>query len=593
MRIKAVFIDVNMSTRTIHFVARIVALATMTAVTAIAQTEYKQFTRGSSLEPLLTLSGDKNGNLTFTSPRLANPVRIQVPLVDSLHADTMLALSGDVVFFEDRIQIGATIFLFTDILDVQVEYSHDTTVVKFLTSTDSSRAIVRLRQGSIIRAFGKVLIDSQQFVRGNVFTVVGDIVVRGEVNKDVVSVFGTVSTASSGVVRGATATMFGGLEVSKNATVYGSMLSPRHKRLRRFQILSRDREFTIDPDIRYNRVDGLTLFLGFAFHDHDSLLPSLWASGGYAFESERWRYKFGLEQTIARSHGLVLGGEAYRLLSSGDDWLLGDYENLANTIIAREDFKDYYEAEGGRVYGRIRPMKHLSLGVDFRSEATHWLDAHPRLWAIFGGHKRFRDNYSTVNTPFRTTGIVEIESTTVAGLNFSATFDTRSTQDTYKSSGWFAQGNLEWSDAGFGSDFDYSRYAVSLTRYQKIHHESMLLLRAMYGGSDGYLPMHKRIYLGGLGTWQGYGHKEFMGSRFWMTNAEYRVIIPGSDIALSAFWDCGQIANDAPLNAEIDTKHTIGMAGYLGSSFRISVAKRLDRSEDDAPKIYARLTRHF
>ena len=78
-----------------------------------------------------------------------------------------------------------------------------------------------------------------------------------------------------------------------------------------------------------------------------------------------------------------------------------------------------------------------------------------------------------------------------------------------------------------------------------------------------------------------------------MTNAEYRVVIPGSDFALAAFWDCGQIANDTRLNGEVDTKNTIGMAGYLGSDFRLSVAKRLDRSEDDAPKIYVRLAHHF
>lgn len=576
-----------------HIALLVVALVTMAAIPAASQTAYKEFRPGGSLETFLTLTGDKSGNLILSSPRLAGPVRVQVPAVDSIQADTILNLSGDVVFFRDRIQVGATSFLYSDILDIQVENFGDTMVVRFFTSGDSSRLVTRLREGNIIRAFDQVEIDSQQFVRGNIFTVTGDIVVRGEVNKDVVSVFGTVTTTSLGVVRGATATLFGRLEVSKGATVYGSMLSPQQRRTRRFQVLSRDREFSIDPDIRYNRVDGLTLFLGFAFRDHDSLLPSLWASGGYAFEAERWRYKFGVEQTIARDMGLIVGGEAYRLLASGDDWLLGDYENLAYTILAREDFKDYYEAEGGRMYGSIRPMEHLSVDVEFRTEATHWLDAHPRMWAMFGGDKRFRDNFSTVESPFRAIGRAEIESTTVAGLTFSATFDSRSRAGVYNSSAWLIAGNLEWSNEGLGSDYDFRRYTVSLTRYQKVHRESILLLRAMYGGSDGYLPMHKRFYMGGLGTWQGYGHKEFMGSRFWMTNAEYRVVIPGSDFALSAFWDCGQVANDEPLDASIETKNTIGMAGYLGSSFRLSVAKRLDRSSDDTPKIYVRLARHF
>jgi hypothetical protein len=81
-----------------------------------------------------------------------------------------------------------------------------------------------------------------------------------------------------------------------------------------------------------------------------------------------------------------------------------------------------------------------------------------------------------------------------------------------------------------------------------------------------------------------------MGSRFWMTNVEYRLTIPGSDFALSALWDCGRIANDAPLNGNVEVKNSIGLAGYIGADFRISVAKRLDRSTNADPKIYVRLT---
>jgi hypothetical protein len=558
-----------------------------------AQTEYKEFKRSAALVPLFTLKGDKGGNLTVMSPRLTGPVGTPVPSADSIQIDTVLILQNGIIFHADRLTVGDMVFRYDEIVDLRIENLKDTTVVVFSTSPDTTRSITRLRQGNIIRAFAPVVVDSQQFVRGGIFTVSGDITVAGEVNKDVVSLFGRITATATGVVRGGTATLFGQLEVSKGSTMYGSLLSPQRKLMRRFQLMSRDRELTIDPDIRYNRVDGFMLTTGLKFQDHDSLLPSIWASGGYAFESERWRYKFGVEQTIAKSRSLVIGGEAYRKLASDDDWILSDYENLAFVILAREDFKDYYEAEGGRVYARIRPFEQARLGVEFRSEATHWLDAHPRLWALFGGNKRFRDNFSTVDPTFRSVGKAEIESTTVAGLNFSAEYDSRSKMGVFNQSAWHVEGNLDWSNKDLGSDFDFRRYTVALTRYQKIQKESMLLLRATYGGSDGYLPMHRRFYMGGLGSWQGYKHKEYMGSRFWMTNAEYRVVIPGSDLALATFWDCGQIANDAPLDDKADIKNSIGMAGYLGSSFRLSVAKRLDRSEDDGPKIYVRLAHHF
>lgn len=571
-------------------------------VTVSAQTEYKEFKKGAALKPLFTLKGDKSGLLIISSPRLLQEVATRYAVGDTAanpsgsplpSGDSVLMLTNGVVFYTDRMTAGNMDFVYSDIVDFRIEDIKDTTAVVFLTSPDSTRSITRLRQGNIIRAFAPVVVDSQQFVRGGIFTVTGNITIAGEVNKDVVSLFGRVVTTAGGVVRGGTATLFGHLEVSKGSTVYGSLVSPRRKLMRRFQLMSRDRELSIDPDIRYNRVDGLSNFVGLKFQDHDSLLPSFWAKGGYAFASKRWRYKFGIEQTIARGRSMVVGAEVYQQLASDDDWILSDYENLAFVIFAREDFKDYFEAKGGRLYAGIRPFPQARLRVEYRNEATHWLDAHPRLWAIFGGNKRFRDNFSSVDQTARVTGMAEIESTTVAGLNFSAEFDTRSKIGVYNHSAWHLAANLEWSNRDLGSDFEFKRYTLALTRYQKIHKESMLMLKARFGGSDGYLPMHRQFYAGGLGSWQGYKHKEYSGDGFWTTSAEYRMKIPGEDFALSAFWDCGQIAQDGYPSRIAEVKHSIGMAGYLGSSFRLSVAKRLDRADNDAPKIYVRLALHL
>jgi hypothetical protein len=562
-------------------------------VSVTAQTQYKEYKRTVSLDSYFTIRGDKNGNLNFSAPSLSAPVAVKVDVQSPPAADSSLRLGQDVVFFGDRLEVGKAVFAYDRIIDLHVDRRGDTTVVEFLTSGDTSRSIMRARQGNVISAFAPIQVRPNQFVRGNVFSVTGDIDVAGEVNKDVVSLFGRVTTGATAVVRGAVVALTGDLKVQKETTVYGSVLSRRARKLYRYQLWSRDREFRIDPDVRYNRVDGLELSMGMSFQDHDSTLPSFWIKGGYAFESARWRYRFGVEQTITKSPVFVVGGEAYRRLASSDDWLLSDYENLAYVVTAREDFKDYYEAEGGVLYTRFRPVQKLTLGIEYRNEQTNWLNAHPRLWAIFGGHKTFRENFSTVDTAYRRHGMAEIDTTRTAGLIFSATYDTRSADSTLDRSGWAIAGALEWSSPDFSSDFDYRRYTLGVTRYQKIHRESMLLLRAMYGGSDGYLPMQKRFFMGGLGTWQGYGHKEYMGTRFWMTNVEYRLMIPGSEFALAAFWDCGQIANDAPINSDVDVKHTIGIAGYIASDFRLSIGKRLDRSNDADPKIYVRLTRPF
>lgn len=121
----------------------------------------------------------------------------------------------------------------------------------------------------------------------------------------------------------------------------------------------------------------------------------------------------------------------------------------------------------------------------------------------------------------------------------------------------------------------------------------MVIMRGMYGGSDGYLPIYKRYFLGGLGTLRGYRHKEYMGNKFWMVNTEYRTRFPGSDISASLIWDMGKIGDDIALDGDVDLKHSLGFALTLGDDFRISIAKRMDRSEDNDPRIYVRFTQPF
>lgn len=559
----------------------------------LAQTEYKEYRRPVTLDLYFTISGDNNGNIQVSAPDSSVPITVHVAPGDSALPSNPYALGSDITIWDDSIRAGDRIFDLGKVVDLTVEQRGDTAVIYFFTSPDTSRARMRLKQGNVVRGLSPVQVPAGQFVRGHAVSIGGDVSIRGEVNKDVISVLGSVTVEPGGVVRGAVVSLARDVTVRPQGIVYGRLLSPRQKRPYRHQLWSRDREFRIDPDIRYDRVDGLDLFMGFAFEDHDSTLPSIWARGGYAFESERWRYHFGVEQTLRKAPAVVAGGEAFRRLASADDWLLSNYENLAYVVFACEDFKDYYESEGGQLYVKFNPLHRLWVNADFKVEETHWLDAHPRLWALFGGHKRFRDNFSTVDWAVRDSGKRDIEGKTLAGPSLSIKYDTRSTDGIFDSSGWALDGRFDWSIKGWSSDFDFRRYSIEVTRFQKVSRESIMLLRLMYGNSDGYLPMHRRFYLGGLGTLQGYGHKEYSGTRFWMTNVEYRVTIPGSDFALSALWDAGQIANDSPLNGDVEVRHSIGMAGYVGSDFRLSVGKRLDRSADDAPKFYVKLTHPF
>ncbi|MEW5995911.1 MAG: BamA/TamA family outer membrane protein, partial [Candidatus Zixiibacteriota bacterium] len=255
--------------------------------------------------------------------------------------------------------------------------------------------------------------------------------------------------------------------------------------------------------------------------------------------------------------------------------------------------KDYYEAEGGAVYTIFKPVSPLELEVRYRMEETKWLRAYRHLWSLFGGDKLFRPNFSTVDSAFREDGIADIDSLDNGYLTVRLDYDTHDKDDPFDKSAWHATGILEWSHPDLNSDFDYRRYTLTLRRYQELHRHAMLLLRGMYGGSDGDLPMYKRFYLGGLGTLRGFRHKEYMGTEFWMANAEYRIAFPRTDLAASLFWDAARIANQVKLDDDVEVRQCLGIGVYFGDDLRVNVAKRLDRSADDDAKIYVRLDHVF
>lgn len=508
---------------------------------------------------------------------------------ESVMLDVSVRFEVDgLVFSDDK-------YLYREISDTRITDAEELITITFFTRPETSPRAGRLKKGNRIKFANSIVVEEDEFVRGILFSITGDIEVYGEVNKDVISLFGDVYVGPGAVARGDIASISGRIDIARDASVYGEVYSGEEPRAtRKYRFRRREKTLSASGTFKYNRVDGATPYGGARFDDRDSLLPSFWAIGGYGFESERWRYDFGLEQTIWRWRPLVIGGSFYRRLASDDDWLLTDDENTAFTLLATEDFKDYYEAEGGSVYTVFKPLPTLSLEGRYRFESTKWLDAHPHLWSLFGGDKLFGENFGRIEADFRQHGIAEIDTTDNAYLFGRVEFDTRDREDPFEKSAWHLTGDIEWSHPDLNSDFDYRRYTLAVRRYQKIHRRVTLLLRGMYGGSDGYLPMYKRFYLGGLGTLRGYYHKEFMGNQFWMANAEYRIDFPRTDLATSIFWDGGQITDEAKLiSRDIEVKHSLGVAVFFGDDMRINLSKRLDRSFDDSPKIYVRLDHVF
>jgi hypothetical protein len=505
--------------------------------------------------------------------------------------DGRITSGGTLVFADGEIVIGAVRRSLDDVSDLRLlENDGEITITLF---SDESTLSQGRRPDNLVSAVKPIVVDENQFVRGIVFSLAGDIEVYGEVNKDVVSLLGDVYVGPAAVTRGDVASMNGRIDIARDAAVYGEIYTAEKRRIKERRRYHRA-EFDFDDQARvsYDRVDGLYLQEGLRWDDSDSTLPSLWGHGGYAFASERWRYEFGIEQTILRRLPISIGASMYRRLVSEDYWLVGRNENTAMALVAGEDYRDYYEVEGAAVALTFRPVRPLTLQFGYYNEDNRWFDANQNLWSLFGGDFSFDPNFSSVDTSLRPQLISDLNNTTDVGLHASIELDTRHHGDSFRRSAWHFSGEGQWSRPSYDSDFDYKRYLLSLRRYQKVHRRAMLIGRVMYGKTEGAAPIHKQFFLGGLGSLRGYDFKEYRGTEFWMGNIEYRLRFPNHDLAVAPFLDFGKITNGGDLS-DAEVKNSVGLGIYLGNDVRISMAKRLDRSYDDDIEFNVRLEHVF
>jgi hypothetical protein len=564
------------------------------AMAAPAQ-EYKKYTRIQTEESFLKISyRDRHAYMTFFTKDSAET--ISFVRSDARKTQSEILIHGKLIMNKNGFLVD-TNFYSTDIIDrVEIEKnSTDEIRVNFQVKKDSTEALVKSRRQNRISIIDKIAIDASEFVRGSVVSFWSDVEIDGEINENVVALFGDIKIGDNAVVRGDIISIGGSVNISRKATVYGSFrmtdVRDRHRPNRWLRWYRKDRFFSPIVKLHYNRVDGLAPYLGIGFQDEDSLLPRTEVYGGYGFESERWRYHIGLEQTLYRRIPVILGGSLYRKLASNDDWIISEGENTAFAFLATEDYKDYFEAEGGYGFARVMPLRKLIFEIGILSEKYHWLDGHPQMWSLFGSSKRFRANFSSVDYSDRIIGMKEIENRDVTSLILETKLIEGEKEGlALNYSAWQAEARIEWSLEG--GDKDFTQYRFRFERRQSFCRDNALLIRGVYGGSDGYLPLQRKFFIGGLGTLHGYEHKEYYGSEFWLGSLDYGFEFPKTDMTGWIFYNIGQITDIKGRLDSAEYKHSLGIGLSFGSDLRINIAKRLDRS-GASPLFYIRMEHLF
>jgi len=561
--------------------------------TAVGE-DYTKYERSDNANPLLKLSVGRKTWTVTTFPGEDQPEISIYPISEIGHSNNQVTIGGNlnIVINDEGIRIGKDFTPAADLSNVVIESETSSGETSILFATRASEGVsLRFKKRSDRISFSTPLaVEEGEFVRGSVIAFFGDIDVFGEVNGDVVSFSGNVHIYTGAVVRGDVIALNGVVKVDSKASIYGMVKSAKAKgsswryRSRRWRAAQGPLE--IIGDIYYNRVDGAAVFGGIKYTDADSLIPSIEALAGYAFSSSRWRYNISLTQTVLRGRWpLEAGGRIYRLLSSDDDQIISNVENSIFALFFNEDWKDYYETQGAYGFLRAGIMRWGKLEIGYQAETQNWLDAHPKLWALFGS-KEFRGNFSSV--PYNTliAKRADFADRQMTSLKMKLSIDSRNDGDETKK-GWYGYMDFEHSPQAWKGDFDFDRFETRLQRYQPLNRYQSLLLTAAYGQVNGdYIPLNRFFFLGGLGTVHGCRHKETVGKEYVLFSGEYHFRIPRSSFSPFLQFDCGKISPER-LSGNNPWLNSLSIGLAIEDNLKIFVSQRLDKGDHD-PIIYAR-----
>ncbi len=458
----------------------------------------------------------------------------------------------------------------------------------------------------VFRFFDDTVIEAGEVLNGHVMLINGNLKVRGEVNGDVLVIWGNVEVFNTGRVHGNVTSVGGAVEVYDNGQVDGEMLQTNVKNLigknaritREFRRqIRRDQYGTLPLGenvnrvvFKYNRVEGI--FLGLQVPK--KMVPevghfSFYGFLGYGFESAKWRFQVGLDRWFIDplDYRLELGFEIHDLTDTKDLWRIPYFENTLAALFLREDFMDYFRRQGYSVHVSQNLTPYLRATVEYRNDDYETMPVGTN-WSFFGGRKKFRPAL-----------VLDPALQNMRSVYAELYFDTRD-DISFTTTGWYARLSAEITSDQLGGDYRFERYLAEVRHFLPVSTGENLNIRVMAGTSEGNLPVQKDFELGGISTLRGFRYKELVGNSFLLVNLEYRIHskILGSEIPVFGDWfslvlfgDIGD-AWPAPGHYRWDErlkmvtwkhlKSDVGIAiAHPEGHYRLNIARRVDSGGHD------------
>jgi len=338
----------------------------------------------------------------------------------------------------------------------------------------------------------------------------------------------------------------------------------------------------------YNRVDRLRFGAGYELQVRDPMAPRLGGRLEYADGRDQTLYGVQIEQPILRPGRISVGASLVRRTDYHELHQLSDFENTVALLLARHDYRDYWDREGEGVYLAWRVP-------DFSTVSVHWRRDQYRTLVSHGATSWFNRDAELRPNP----AIDDGETHTVA---LSMEKGARTTLHTQ--AGTYHWVEAEWAGGSLGGDFTYTRVLGDLRGVLRLTPATTLMLRGVAGTTThGELPAQKVFPLGGPDGLRAHSFAQYQGEQVALIQAEYIIglwklrtgAFEGGLHAI-VFADAGQAWTDPDHRWSIGDRK-IEMDGGVGlaaaeDKLRVYFAKDLHRTSSPFV-ITARLQRPF
>ena len=334
----------------------------------------------------------------------------------------------------------------------------------------------------------------------------------------------------------------------------------------------------LDVTLDYNRVDLVRPGLWLQVQEPTTMYPRLGARIEYAIGRQHGLYGVQIEQPLLPTARFVAGVNMTRRTDHSELQQVEGVENSLDLLVAREDWRDYFEREGFGAYLSWRVPDFSTVSTHLRRDKFHSLSTNRDTWSVLAKNRALRRN-PAIDEGESHTAVVRLERLTRRSLR--------------KRAGLYHWAEVERAGGGMGGDYDYTRALADVRSIVRLSPAVTLALRAAGGAAlAGDLPRQKQFVVGGIDGLRAHAFGSFRGDHMALGQAEYSIGLwqlasPGVRGGLHAlvFADAGTAWTDAKHGYDVSAQKFavdggIGLAS-ADDDVRVYFARNLQRAGAD------------